>query len=195
MTTPTRLGGALAGAAPKAPASSAFQRAIAGASVFEPYELLLPNDVRVPCSMTLVGSETLLDIEGRVTAAMERRSLKADVITQGNFEMQRAIYTLALAVREPKTDAVPNPPPLGTVEEWGQLSPETIDAAWKRFGHLREENDPLADDVKLSSLEVLEIREAIAKKNYRLLRYFGPARLTAYLLTTASPPAPSTTPE
>lgn len=177
------------------PAASAFQQALAGSRVCERYELRLPNGVQLECGMILVGSDTLLDIEGRVRKEMELRGVPADVITQGNYELCRAKHTLAVALVlwDPKLGAAA--PRLGTHSEIGALSPEEISAAYTRFGELRELHDPLAEDVVLSPTDIAELRAAITEKKTPLLRYFGLQRLIAFMLSSECQLAPSPTPK
>lgn len=192
MTTPTLLGGALAGTTkPTISGSTRLSLALAGAPVHEPGILILPNGIEVLYFMTLVGSERLLDIEGETYRAMERRGIEIGVMTEHNFELERTARTLAEAIVERDAPHAC----IGSVADWGKLSPEQLRALWVRYGDLVQKHDPLAPAVDLSSAEIAEIREAIVKKNAMLLLYFGVARLSAYLLTTASQPAASVIPE
>lgn len=192
MASPLAVG--LASSA-KGPAASAFQQALAGSRVCVAYTLKLPNGFTVPCAITIPGSELLLDIEGQVRAEMEQRGLPVDLTTQGNFELARARRTLMHAVRVWDERLGPDAPQLGSLSEWGQLSPETIGAAYARFGELRELHDPMSDDAHLSELDVMQIRSAITEKKTATLRYCGLNMLIAYLLTTADQHAPSPTPK
>lgn len=190
MTTPPmRLGGALA-PSNTGPAASAFQAALAGSRVCEPYVLRLPNNVELPCVITLLGAELLLDIEGIVRREMAERGLPNDHTTQQNYELARAKLTLAHAVREVDPVKRADAAPLGSVELWGRVPPETIAAVYERLIELRELHDPLADGMPLLPEEVVFIRDAIVKKNWTTLRAFGLQRLIAYLRTTVDQPAP-----
>lgn len=191
----TKLGSALSGAATSGPAANAFQRALAGSRVCEPYELQLTNGVSVPCVMTLVGTEQLLDIEGDVRKEMEARSIPNDHTTQHDFELARARRIMALSVRELDEKKRADAPQLGTVAEWGTLAPEIVIAAYSRYNELREIHDPLAGEATLTKAEYAEMVTAIEKKNLTLLRYCGVRKLTALLLTMAEQLASLQTPK
>lgn len=190
----TKLGGALSGAATTGPAASAFAAALAGSRVCEPYVLKLPNGVELPCTITLIGSAQLDDIEGDVRVEMEARHIPNDPTTAHHFELARARRIMALAVRQPGPKRA-DEAPLGSLKEWSELPPETLYAIYYRFNELRELHDPLAGEVRLTQ-EVLDaVKDAIAKKNSTLLRYFGAPTLIAYLFSTVDQPASSPTPK
>jgi len=191
MTTPTKLGAAIAQAngqsAPKSSAANRFQAALAGHRVLRPITVPIVPGVEIAAVMTVVGSERSLDIEGEVAAAMEKRGLEQNVLNQGKFELELAIRTLTEAV----LDSEANPVPLGGLHDWGKPAPEVIGHLWMQYGELRAEHDPAI--AELTKREVDEIRDAASKKNGPLLRYFGARRLAAYLLTLDDPPASSST--
>ena len=72
---------------------------------------------------------------------------------------------------------------------------EAINDLWLKYFDLRERHDPAASDAPLAQEEVAEIRAAVSKKNSIYLRSCGAQKLTAFLLTTADPPAISPTPK
>ena len=186
----TKLGTALANAAAAAAASSSapsrFMAALAGKRVLKP--ITIPA-LGLEAVMTLLGSDRLLDIDGDVVRAMERRGLDRDGLNLGRYELETAKRALAEAIREPSDPSKP----LGTVDEWGQLPPEVIGDLWRQFGDLREEHDPV--ESPLTSDEIVELRDAVSKKNGVLLRVFGARKLSAYLLSLDDPPASSSTPK
>lgn len=184
----TQLGKAIAKTAPAASsAPSRFMAALAGKRVLKP--ITIPS-LGLEAVMTLLGSDRLLDIDGDVVRAMERRGLsRDDIMNLGRFELETAKRALAEAVLE-----LGDPPtkPLGTVEEWGGVTPEVIGDLWRQYGDLREEHDPAS--AELTSEEILDLRGAVSKKNGVLLRVFGARKLSAYLLTLGDQPAISSTP-
>jgi hypothetical protein len=192
---PTRLGAALAAKdVPATTAGNAFSASLAGARVCDRFELKLGNGIVVTCAITLLGGEALLVVESEVRRRMAEMGIPNDVSTQGDYEFLRARHILERAVREWDPVKGASAPPLGTHEQWGDVIPESIRAAYARYNELREMHDPLGDDVLLSKVELDEIEAAIQKKNRDLLRYFGLQRVTAYLLTLGAPPAISPIP-
>lgn len=175
--------------APSSPASKLF-RALAGRRVLEP--MIVP-ELELPAAMTLVGTDRLLDIEGEVVIAMAVRRLDAGILFQTQWELERAKRILAEAIREVPEDlaAVDLPPPLGTADEWGRLEPAVIVELQRKYYDLSECHDPSTDE--LSEDEVAAIRDAIEKKSPVLLRSFGVRKLSHFLLTSAAPPAGSST--
>ena len=103
---------------------------------------------------------------------------------------ERAVRTLAIAVRSPIDPALP----FGSADEWATLDHGVIGAAWSRYEDLQEELDPCRDDVELSEAERAEIAHAVKKNSHTLLITFGAAKLTGYLLSSASQPASSSPP-
>lgn len=183
----TKLRSAQDGRAPKA-AASALAAALSGAEHFEDVEVPLPGGTIVHGRMTVIGAARALDVEGDVVSAMSARALEQTVITQGEYELERAIRTLAEVVRDPDDKEQP----LGSVADWGRLPQETISAMWLRYGDLRERIDPVSRP--LTQAERDEIANAISKKNATHLRSFGVRTLSAYLLASADRPASSATP-
>lgn len=189
------LGAAMAASeAPKGPAATAFQRALAGSRIAEPWEVQLANGVRVPCVLTIVGNEGLLLVESQVRKRMRELDIPEDVTTQGNFQLLRARYVLAMAVREKDEKLGANAPLLGTVEEWGDVTVESIQHTFNRYSELCEEHDPMRDGATVSEEEALELRAAVEKKNRQLLQFFGLQKVIAWLLSSAFPPALSPIP-
>jgi hypothetical protein len=188
----TKLGSALTGAAAATPstAPSRFQAALATARPFR--EVVIPG-LELAALETLIGTERELDIEGEVTATMERRGLEAGIINQAAWELERARRVLAEVLLDPDPDKRSNPPPIGTLADWGRVPKEIIVELWRRHTDFCEQHDPSFD--KLTDEEVEELKLAVAKKNSAWLRSFGARRLASYLLTLDVPPASSPTPE
>jgi len=183
----TKLGAAISqGSTPAASSSvaSRFLAALAGRRVLKP--VTIPA-LGLDAVMTLLGSQRLLDIDGEVERAMEKRGLEHSVLTMGKFELETAVRVLAEAVM----DATDTTQALGTVAEWGLLTPEVIGDLWRQYGDLREEHDPSIE--QLTPDELLELRTAVSKKNGTLLRVYGARRLSAFLLTLDDPLASSET--
>lgn len=168
--------------------ASALAAALSGVEHFEDVVVVLTGGVLVPGKMRLVGAAKALDIEGEVVAAMDVRGLVQNVLTQGEYELERAIRMLAEAVR----DAEDTLKALGSVTEWGLVSQESINAMWLRYGDMREIHDPVS--IPLTAEVVAEINAALSKKNSQLLRSFGVRTLSSYLLATADRPASSARP-
>lgn len=186
----TKLGNALAGKAQPASVSR-LQAAIGAAFVCEPFTI---PGINVPCLMTMVGTERMLDLDGESRLAMEARKVALDYITADKYELQYAQFVLQESCREVDKSGKPGDP-IGTRAEWGLLSAEIIAACWLAYNEMRSRLDPLADDASVSTTEILQVKDAIKKKDGRALRSFGLQKLTAYLLTTADPPSSSPTPK
>lgn len=187
----TKLAGAIAtAAADKPPAAHRFAAAIASARPLKPIKI---PGLEVTALLTLIGTERALDIEADVTRAMLRRGLPETQLNGGIWELERARHVLAEAVLDDDPEKRTDPPPIGTLADWGKLPKETIAALWSEYDDLSQEHDPA--DVALTDDERLVLAAAIEKKSVPLLRSFGAKRLTAWLLTTAAPPASSPTAE
>ena len=188
MPAPTKLGNALA----RTQASvSRFSAAITQSRVLEPYTI---RGLNLTCLMTIVGTERMLALEGVSLAAMERDGFKQDYLTQDKYELAKAAHILAEAIRDDDPTKRADPPPLGTREQWGALSPEIIGAVWMDYCALRVKYDPLGDDVRLTQAEHDGITDALKKKDGRALQSYGLPRLAAYLLITADRQSSSATP-
>jgi hypothetical protein len=171
------------GGAAAPPAASRLAAAIAGRQVFADVEVRgLRGKLR------LVGAGRTLDIEGEVAAAMAKRGLEPTVLTQGDYETERALRTLADAVRDP--DDVTKP--LGAVEDWAALDVDAVAELWRAYGDLREQNDPASQP--LTAEDDAAIRACLEKKSALALRCFGVRRLATWLVTTGAPPPSSPTP-
>lgn len=186
----TQLASAIASGAPaKLPAASRLLAALSGRRVLLP--ITVPG-LDLPATMTLVGAERSIEIEGEVLAEMHKIGLDQSALTVPQYELARAVRFLADAVRERAPDGSTDlPPPLGSLKEWGQLDPPIIADLWRTYGDLVEQRDPAS--IALTSEEMEEIRDAIAKKKPILLRCFGVRKLAGYLITTADQPASSPT--
>jgi hypothetical protein len=180
----TKLGELARGPA-SAPAASRFSAALAGRQVFVDVEL--PR-LGLRGKMRLIGAGRTLDIEGQVVAAMASRGLTQDVLTQGDYETERALRTLAEAVRDP--DDVTKP--LGTVDEWAVLDIDAIAEVWRAYGDLREQHDPVAAEI--TAADWAAIREALEKKSAAALRFFGVRKLAVFMTTSGGPLPTSPTP-
>lgn len=178
----------MSAAAPKA-AASKFLAALAGAAMEAPYSI---PGLGLECVMVVVGSQRMLEIESEVGKTMRALGIEQSPLTQEKWELLRAVLTLAEACRDGHAAAGRPADPIGTREEWGELPPNTIAAAWQRYSDLCEEHDPMvAGQLQLTAEEARDIGMAIEKKNRALLIYFGAAKLSAYLLITASQPRTS----
>ncbi len=182
MAAPTRLEAA------QAKATSRLDAALAGRRPCRPVKVRVLG-VDHDAVMTLVGSARLLGVEAAVARRMAERGIAQNVLNEGRFELEVAWCTLAIAVLVSED----NPVPFGSEAAWGELAPEVISDLWATFGGLRAAEDPSTDDDDIPAEEAAAIRDAVSKKNERLLRYFGARRLARYLLTTVGQPASSST--
>lgn len=176
----SRLGDALDKGTQAAPSvSRRLQAALASARVMKP--ITIPG-LNITALLTLVGTERLVDLEGEVVSAMEKRNLSLDVVNVAVWELERARHVLAEAVLDDDLKVRSNPPPIGSLADWGKVSKEIIAWLWNEYSELSEEHDPFA--VALTDSERAELAEALSKKNAPLLRSFGARRLAAWLTTS-----------
>ena len=181
MTTP--LAKKLAGAAPAAarsPLAAVLERGARGELVELP--------VLGPAWVQLVGAEDVQRIEADVFRAMKERGLDPTVLHAMAYEADRAVRTLACAVRSADDRAAA----FGTEIEWGKVDSDTIAACWEVYMDVRERLAPM--DAPLTPERRAELERAYAKKNATSLRAFALRELVTWLLSTEFPPAtPPTT--
>jgi hypothetical protein len=143
-----------------------------------------------PVWMELLGSAKSTEI-----AAAADREIAELGFTDGSagaairFEAARALRTLAAGVRDPADHGKA----FGTLDEWRDLvDDQLLNACWQAYGEMQERLDPL--ERPLTEEEFGAIEAAVKKKDGAVLRSFGIARLCAWLVSTADPPAISPTP-
>lgn len=154
-------------------------------------------DVDVPgigrMYIELLGETARQEVEVEVERVMKAREVVLSPSNEERWEGERAIRTLARAARDPEV----HDRPAGSVDEWGQLSTDKVNAAWSCYGDVREQLDPMG--VLLTAEEANAITAAVKKKAGPLLRSFGVVRLSAWLLSmvdqlsTSPSPSSSTT--
>lgn len=162
---------------------SRFAAALAGKRVLEPVTVLGLDGV-----MTLIGHGTVQEIEGAVYKRMAELGVELGPLTASTFESERAVRTLAEAVRQADDPSKA----LGTLEEWQQVDLDTVALLWLAYGDLRERQDPVS--APLTKAEHDTITTAIEKKNAPLLRSCGARALATWLLSTDGQPATSPSP-
>lgn len=131
--------------------------------------------------IVLAGHADVQRIESETMTEMRRLGIDLNALTALTYEAERAVRTLAVAVRDPDDATVA----FGTLTEWQALDIDIINAAWQVYGDVRERLNPL--EIPLTEAERAMMAAAIAKKNSMLLRNFGIAKLALYLATTAAP--------
>lgn len=142
-----------------------------------------------PAWLQLIGHEDVQAIESDVMKRMAALGLELTPLNVLSYDAERAVLTLARAVRSPDDRAAP----FGTEAEWGKVDSDTIAACWHIFGDLRERLSPL--DVEIPPMMRTEILAAIAKKNTMLLRSFGLSVLVSFMASTEFPPETSPSPK
>lgn len=126
-------------------------------------------------------------VESETWAEMSALNLPPIGINALTYDSEKAVRTLARSVRDPDNHAER----FGSVEDWHDLDDDMISVAFQAYHDVRTRLHPSI--VELTEEEIREIRDAISKKNAILLRTFGVAKLSLYLLTTANPPSDSAT--
>lgn len=171
-------------AAPASPVSRPLSKVIAAGRRGE--LVTLPHLGRAWIELPgAVAWETAQIDARRELAAAE---LELNMGTAELFEMKLARMTLSRAVRDPDAHAEA----FGTLDEWGELDADIINACWQTFGDVRERLDPMA--IALTEPELVAIDLAFKKKDARLLRSFGIAKLSLYMLVLAERQSSSPTP-
>lgn len=194
LPAPTKLGSRNAGAAspqaapasPLGPSPLARRRQIVGGRRGAPREIagLGPTYIELP------GSVRFAELESEAhKRAAELAGDGADPMRYAvAYETQLAIRVLAEAVRDPDDKAIP----YGTLGEWGELDNDLLNAAWHTFGDVREELDPI--ERPITPDEMIAIGVAVKKKDPRLLRTYGVAKLSLWLASMGDPQSSSPQP-
>lgn len=141
-----------------------------------------------PAYIELAGHDVVNQIESEVFRELGALDLHPTAINGLTYDAERARRTLSRCVR----DADDRTKPFGTVEEWGQVDSDVIAACWQVYADVRYRLDPVGTE--LSEDDMHGIVYALEKKSPTLLRSFGAAKLSLYLLTSAARPASSPTP-
>lgn len=137
----------------------------------------------------LAGDAEVTRIESAVFSEMEAMRLAPVPINALTYDACRTRLTLASAVRDPDNHELA----FDTAEAWGGLDVDMINACGIVYNTVREELDPMGLST-LTDPECTEIRLAIEKKNPTLLRSYGIAKLSLYLLSMESRQSSSPTP-
>lgn len=186
--TATILGSKLAGAAhmaaPASPVSRPLTRVVAAGRRGELVTLPHLGQAWIELPGAVAWEELQIAVRNEFVAA----KLELDITTSDLWELKRARHTLARAARDPADHAAA----FGTLEEWGELDPDVVNACWTVFGDVRERLDPMASP--LTAEERLGIELAIKKKDARLLRSYGTQKLSSYLASTDGPQSTSPPP-
>lgn len=169
MTTP--LGRKLAGEAPRA-AGSKLSHKLAAGRRGEHVTLPFLGTVRIE----LIGTRESQEVEGEVYRTLAELGIPQNGMTGERFELERAVRTLARAVRDADD---PAHPPFGSVEDWLRLDADLIVPAWHAYGDVRERLDPF--ERALDEDETILMNAALKKKDPTLWRSFGIAKLSAWL--------------
>lgn len=193
------LGAAMAAAelpgAPATPATTALGAVLAGAAT------RVLRDVEVPgygkAKLRLLDHTEAQEVNCELAAWLGQletdRGIAAGALAVAGgmpIEAERARRTLARAARDPSDVARP----FGTAAEWGQLPQLVIGAVWDSYKDLLEALDPFRADQQLDEQILAELADAFKKKDPAVLSTYGARTLAIWLLTTADPPAPSSTP-
>lgn len=167
-------------------AASRLAQAIAGGAV---RGRLVELPILGAAYIELVGAAKANAIDVAAVRVLQAEGVDADASMAALLlEGERALRTLAVAVRDPDDHAQP----YGTLAEWGALDPSLVTACWHVYSDVSEELDPGVQP--LTPAQITTIGAAVAKKNFALLRSFGTNALASYLLSTAEQPATSPTP-
>jgi hypothetical protein len=139
----------------------------------------------------LVGHVVSNQIEAAVFKSMAEVGLEPTLNHAFSYDMNRQARILAHAAREPDDHSKH----LGSVEEWLDLDDDVIFACSLRYKDVRNRLDPLGSEAKITEEDHILLRDAFEKKNASLLRSFGIATLTSWLLSgvvqLSSSPTPS----
>jgi hypothetical protein len=142
-----------------------------------------------PAWIQLASSDVLTEITGSVMARMADLKLEAIPLNGDDYAAERTKRILAWAVRDADNRLLP----FGTLAEWGTIDSDLMMACGMKYNDVRVRLDPVSS-ASLTENDFAVIMMAIEKKDPALLLSCGLAKLSLYLLTTASPPASSPTP-
>lgn len=180
-----KLAGGAAAAAPASPVATHLARVVALGRRGE--EVVLP--VIGAVFMELPGARVWQSIEAEVRAELRRLEADpSDISSAAQYEAELAMRVLSVAAREPSDHAVA----IGSIEEWGQVDNDVLNAAWQAFGDVRERLDPVGSTP--TDDDLVAISAAVKKKDAMLLRTFGVVKLSHWLATTAELPSTSPIP-
>lgn len=129
------------------------------------------------------------EIESAVYQEMDRLKLPAIPLNALTYDSARTALTLARCVRDPDDHAQP----FGPLDEWLKLDIDLIMACGVVYNDVRERLDPIGIHY-LTDQDREGIRDAMEKKSPTLLRSYGVAILSLYMLTGDPPPPSSPTP-
>lgn len=111
--------------------------------------------------------------------------------THEQWHYELGVRLLAVAVRDP----IDPSRQLAPVEQWREeCDDDQLDALWERYEDIRALVDPMDAGV-LSESDAIAIIAASKKKDVDVLMSFGSRKLALFAITSASPPASSTTSE
>lgn len=170
----SKLAGAAHMAAPASPVSRPLTRTLAAGRRGELVMFAHLGQAWVELPGALAWEEVQIAARAELSAA----KIELSIGTAELFEMKLARHTLARAVRSPADRGLP----FGTLEEWGELDPDVINACWQTYGDVRERLDPMS--LPLTDAERTAIEFALKKKDAALLRSFGISRLAAFMIST-----------
>lgn len=136
----------------------------------------------------LCGDAEVTRIESDVFKEMEALNLANTTLNALTYDACRTRLTLAWSVR----DADDHEERFGTPEEWGEVDIDLLSSCGIVYSTVREQLDPIGMPT-LTAEDCDQIRAALEKKSPKVLRSFGIAKLSLYLLSTDAPPLSSQT--
>jgi hypothetical protein len=172
-------------ATPATPAPAQLDASLAGGRVWIDVEVPRTSPVvRGVMRRLTLAEETQVSFElGAFLRVLEERGQPP--MLRHAIDAQETLLTMAIAIRDGReTDR-----PLATVEQWEGCDDDQMGALAEAYRDLRARTNFTGSDRELTPSERLQITDAIKKKDSTLLRSFGVAKLVAFAITSADPPA------
>lgn len=182
----------LFGSAPPPPPSSSTDRAELATSVIEGRTF---RDVTVPGTKVTGRLRVLTRAEARQVRADVRAALDAKGITASapgvlegfpEWREERALRTVAIAVRAVGAADDRDPPPLAAISDWEQCSDVQLGALWDVYQDLEAQLDPFNSDAPLTEKEAKQVESAARKGDAATLMSFGSHMLARFVITSVS---------
>lgn len=154
-------------------------------------------DVTIPRSgvrgrMRLISRAEKFAVEAETRGALEGAGFPVDASAFGalgagdQWQYERAVRILAIAVRDPANEALA----LAPLDDWRGLDDDQIAALWQDYQDLEARLDPLGSElVALTDAEVAAFVAAAKKKDVAILMSYGSRKLASFIATSADPPS------
>ena len=177
---------------PPPPTRSSADRADLAAAVIEGRtfrEVTVPG-TKVTGRLRVLSRAEARQVRADVRAALDAKGITANApgVLEGFQEWrdERALRTVALAVRAATPVEDRDPPALAPLSEWEQCTDVQLGALWDDYQDLEALLDPYGSNAPLTSEEARQVVAAAKKKDGATLMSFGSHTLARFAITSAS---------